>query len=34
MKFTILDSDQTNNFTDPHIESKIKSLWEKNHTHI
>lgn len=34
MKFTILDSDRTNNFTDPHIESKIKTLWEKNHTHI
>lgn len=34
MKFTVLDSDQTNNFTDPHIVSKIKELWERNHTHI
>jgi len=30
MKFLILDSERTNNFTDPNIQTKIMSLWEKN----
>ncbi len=29
MKFSILDSKRTNNFTNPKIQTKIMSLWEK-----
>ena len=30
MKFSILDSVKTNNFTDPKIEQKITTMWEKH----
>lgn len=30
MKFSIVDSEKTNNFTDPTIQTKIMSLWENN----
>lgn len=29
MKISILDSKRTNNFTDPEIQTKIMSMWEK-----
>ena len=30
MKFSIMATERTNNFTDPAIQAKITGLWEKN----
>ena len=30
MKFSIIETERTNNFTDPAIQAKITGLWEKN----
>ncbi|BAQ57126.1 transcriptional regulator [Lactobacillus acetotolerans] len=34
MKFTIMDTKRTNNFNDPDIKQKIKSLWKENTSSI
>ncbi|MDO4667756.1 MAG: effector binding domain-containing protein [Streptococcus sp.] len=34
MKFSIIDSKRTNNFSDPKIETKIMSLWKDNFSEI
>lgn len=34
MKFSVLDSIRTNNFTDPDMSKKVQHLWEKNNMEV